>query len=335
VGTPDGNERPLVSVVVPMYNEALVVEKSLTAICAELDSLADRFSFEVLVVDDGSTDTTRDLAIAFAQAHPIVRVLVHQTNFRLGQALRFAFGQSRGDHVIVYDADLSYSPDHIGRLLDAIVATGARVVIASPYMKDGRTYAIPRFRRWLSRGANWFLSLTALDHLTTVTGMVRAYNGPFIRSLTIKAIDVDVNTEIIYKAQVMRALIVEIPAVLDWRGLVGRTRGRGFNSRLYWATAKQLVLGFMFRPFMFFLMPGVLLSTVGLISVVWAFAGHHATTTVMVSSLPLVIGVQLSTLAVFSFQTKRYFEELYYLGTTLRRDLDPEFPVPPARTPSA
>src|SRR4051794_24269712 len=180
-----------------MYNEEAVAEQSLSDLTAYIDTLSDRYRFEILVVDDGSTDSTRELALAFAATRPLVRVLVHRNNFRLGPALRFAFGQSRGDYVVVFDADLSYSPDHIGRMLECIESTHARVVIASPYMPGGETRGIPFRRRALSQLANWFLARTAQGNLHTITGMVRAYDGPFIRTLDLKAADVDVNTEIV------------------------------------------------------------------------------------------------------------------------------------------
>ena len=85
------------------------------------------------MVDDGSTDETGDIADVFAKTHTGVIVLHHQVNFRLGQALQYAFGQSKGQYVVTFDSDLSYSVDHIGRLLDALVRAarpgGGRVAV--------------------------------------------------------------------------------------------------------------------------------------------------------------------------------------------------------------
>lgn len=325
-----------------MYNEETVAHRCLQEVVAYLETLSDRFRFEVLVVDDGSTDATRDVALAFAADHPEVRVLVHRTNYRLGPALRFAFGQSRGDYVVVFDADLSYSTDHIGRLLDCISETHARIVIASPYMPGGETRGIPFRRRIMSQGANMFLARMAQGELHTVTGMVRAYDGPFIRTLDLKAADVDVNTEIIYKAQILRARIEEIPAELDWTELDDRRPVTGFNTRLYWATAKQIISAFLFRPFIFFLVPGLFLlllsgalAVVGLTitssegSVSSAYARNPAV--FIGGSVALVLGVQFVSLATLTLQSKRYFEELFHLGTQTRRWISDEPDLHPRR----
>jgi glycosyltransferase involved in cell wall biosynthesis len=79
--------------------------------------LADSYDWEVVLVDDGSIDETGAIADTFASAHTHVRVLHHKVNFNLGQALRYAFGTCTGDYVVVIDCDLSYSPDHITRML--------------------------------------------------------------------------------------------------------------------------------------------------------------------------------------------------------------------------
>lgn len=339
------HELPLVSIIIPMYNEEAVADRSLEAVVAHLDGLRERFRFEVLVVDDGSTDATADAVEAVSARHHEVRLLRHPTNFRLGQALRFGVRQSRGDYLVTFDADLTYSVEHITQLLDAIVSSGARIVIASPYMKGGEAKGIPWQRLFLSRSANRFLGLTALDSLSTLTGLVRAYDGPFLRTLDLKAVDVDVNTEIIYKAQVMRARIIEIPAVLDWTQMADRRRIKGINWRLYIVTLKQLILGFLFKPFLFFFLPGMLLILLAVGAcghLVWTAFDLHADApsatwsealgdafrlelvSATVATLAFTIGIALVALTAIVMQAKRYFDELYHLGTTIRREIGDE-----------
>ncbi|PQP34338.1 glycosyl transferase family 2, partial [Desulfobacteraceae bacterium SEEP-SAG9] len=213
--------KPLVSIVVPAYNEETIIEKNLAALCEYMESLEDEYRWELIVINDGSTDKTGELAEIFSRARDNVHVLHHMFNFRLGQALRYAFDKCSGDYVVVMDADLSYSPEHIGKMLVKIKETRAKIVIASPYMKEGKVSNVPWQRKILSRWANRFLCITAprdgfSDKLTTITGMVRAYDGEFLSRLNLKAMNVEIMPEIIYKAMILRARIVEIPAHLSW-----------------------------------------------------------------------------------------------------------------------
>ena len=132
----------------------------------------------------------------------------------------------------MFDSDLSYSVDHIGRMLEAIEREHARIVVASPYMKGGRTSAIPWRREVMSKGVNRLLAATSHGDIHTVTGMVRCYDGPFIRSLDLKSMGPEINTEILYKAEIMRARIVEIPAHLDWTDQEERMRTRKVSLRV-------------------------------------------------------------------------------------------------------
>jgi len=198
-------QKPLVSIVVPGFNDAAILTRNLQRICEYMQSLEDRCRWELLFVNDGSTDSTGALAEAFAETRQNVFVLHHITNFRLGQALRFAFNNCRGDYIITLDVDLSYAPEHIGMLLENIRETRAKIVIASPYMEGGKISNVPWMRKTLSRWANRYLSFTAPGDISTLTGMVRAYDARFVKSLDLKAMETEINEEIIFKAQMLGA----------------------------------------------------------------------------------------------------------------------------------
>ncbi len=339
--------KPSVSVIVPAYNEEQIIADTLAKLCDYMASIEDLYRWEILVVNDGSTDRTSAYAEEFAAAHPGVRVLHHRVNFQLGQALRYAFNSCRGDYVVVIDCDLSYAPEHIGRLLYTIQDTGARIVIASPYLEGGRTTNVPFLRQLGSRWANRLLAFTAAGRLSTITGMVRVYDARFLRTLDLKAMDTDINTEIIYKAQILRARIVEIPAHLDWsfQG-TGGTRRRA-DLRLSRTTASSLFSAFIFRPFLFFILPGLVLLAVSIYTFGWVgwhivdtygqksaygnfgFTGavqnafDRAPHTFFVAAVTLVLAIQLVSLGIIALQSKRYFEELFHLGTSVLRQLKP------------
>ncbi len=346
--------KPLVSVVVPAYNEAAILVDSLTKITDHLASLEDLYRWELVVVNDGSTDETGPLADEFAASHPNVRILHHRVNFHLGQALRYAFNSTRGDYVAVIDCDLSYDPEHLSRMLYAIEDSRARIVIASPYTKGGRTTNIPFGRRMMSRGANWLLSRAAGGDLTTLTGMVRVYDGRFLRSLDLRATDTEINTEIIYKARILHARIVEIPAHLDWSfAATGGSRRPASNFRVTRSTVSSLFSSFLFRPFVFFMLPGLVLLAIALYSFGWCVwhvldvygepsqfgnsgltgaiqnAYERAPHTFLVTGITFVLAMQLVTLGVVAAQGKRYFEELFHLGTSIYRQVRPPEGVAP------
>ena len=329
--------RPMVSIIVPAFNEAAIITENLGQICSYLETLEARYRWELIVVNDGSTDETGMLINEFAAGRPNVYALHHAINFQLGQALRFAFNNAGGDYLVTFDADLSYSPDHIGRLLDEITTTPAKIVIASPYMKGGETLKIPSARRVMSRWANRLLSMTAKGKFSTITGMVRAYDGPFLRSLNLKAMDAEINPEIIYKAQILRAHIVEIPATLDWTFRQTGGKRRKSAVRTSRSVASSTFSAFLFRPFMFFIVPGLVVLSMAVYSLAWG--GYHIGTawgdtehftdavalafdrrphTFILGGILLIVAFQLLTLGFVAAQNKRYFEELYHLGTAER-----------------
>src|SRR5438445_2744184 len=111
------------SIVIPVYNEAATIREVLDQVRAT------PFDKEVIVVDDGSTDGTRDLLRNLGL--PDVVVVLHERNQGKGAALRTGFGRVSGDVVIVQDADLEYDPADYPRLLKPIVEGKAGVVYGS------------------------------------------------------------------------------------------------------------------------------------------------------------------------------------------------------------
>jgi glycosyltransferase involved in cell wall biosynthesis len=323
-----------------------------------MEGLEGQYRWEIIIVNDGSTDDTGTVAETCANCRDNIYVLHHPYNFRLGQALRFAFSRCRGDFIVVMDIDLSYSPDHIERMAAKIIETKAKIVIASPYMKGGRVSNVPWFRSILSRWANRYLCLTVKrdkfsDKITTMTGMVRTYDRMFLSRLNLKAMDVDINPEIIYKAMILRARIVEVPAHLNWSNEKakgpGRKTARKSSLRVMRATIQSLISGFMFRPFMFFVIPGVSFVLLSLYPIIYALLRsvyfYHTLDGVdisdaigmsfqksphafLVGGFVLIVGIQLFNIGLMALQSKRYFEEMFHINSSilavLRESRDPE-----------
>src|SRR5664280_2929311 len=104
--------KPLVSIVIPGYNEEAIVVQNLTRICDYMIGFNEEYDWELIFVNDGSLDKTGVLSDAFAGNNLNVKVLHHIVNLNLGNALKSGFAHSKGDYIITMDLDLSYAPYH-------------------------------------------------------------------------------------------------------------------------------------------------------------------------------------------------------------------------------
>lgn len=338
-----GDDRPSVSLVVPAYNEASILTRNLGILWAYMESIGGDYRWEMVVVDDGSSDATGELADNFARGRDEVRVLHHRVNFGLGQALRTAFEACGGDYVVTFDVDLSYTPDHIGRLLAHITGTGADLVVASPYMPGGSVGNVPWKRLVASKWANRLLSRAATARISTLTGLVRAYSRDLLRRLDLRATGMEINPEIIYKSVLVNGRVEEIPARLEWQTQPEAGAPRSSSMKMARQTASVLMSGFLFRPVTLLVGPGVgiLLFAVwvnawtfvhflrefrALPPSLWVFdrassaveaAFRDFPHTFVVGGISLILALQMIGLGVLALQARAYFEEMFHLGTTI------------------
>ncbi len=212
-----------VSIVVPVWNEGEQLASNLAKLVETVraDSL---HRFEIVVVDDGSTDGTLREALAFAAAHEDVRVIVHPSNRGIAAAIATGAANARGKVVVVVDADLSYDPSHVVRMVDVYVRTGAPIIVASPYMRGGSVEGVPFERRILSRAANKALALADRHRSQTYTGMVRAYDRTTLLQLLVDGGGPLTNERILLEARRRRLPVVEVAAALRWAAARGRGR---------------------------------------------------------------------------------------------------------------
>ncbi|MEG1188274.1 MAG: glycosyltransferase family 2 protein [Bacteroidales bacterium] len=115
-----------ISVIVPLYNE----EESLPELMSWIDRVMqeNRFSYEVIFINDGSTDRSWDVITDLQQKYPAVRGIKFRRNYGKSPALHIGFGEAKGDVVITMDADLQDSPDEIPALYKMIAEEGYDLV---------------------------------------------------------------------------------------------------------------------------------------------------------------------------------------------------------------
>ena len=253
--TESENDEYGVSVCIPCFNEAEGIESAVEEILAALDVRPeDEARAEIILVDDGSEDQTRQVIDRLQETRSTDRVgivaLGFDRNRGRGAAVRTAIQASRGKYVVCLDADLSYDTSHLARIMDSFKDDPSTdVVVVSPYMRGGSTTGVPWNRLFVSRVANWILAGFFEGKLRTVTCVVRGYRGDFVRGLPAQSDGKGAHLEMLRLASVAGANMVEIPGHLNWRPDRRASARRWIPAKKVTTAARQHVLyGMLVRP---------------------------------------------------------------------------------------
>ena len=146
-----------ISVIIPCYNEEHTILKVIKSVHESLN----RYEYEIILVDDGSTDNTKVLLDEYSRRDEKVEVIYHDINSGKGSSLRTGFNAAIGDVVIIQDADLEYDPSEYSKLFKPIQDGKADVVYGSRF-KSGGTTRVLFF--WHKMGN---LFLTGLSNMLT------------------------------------------------------------------------------------------------------------------------------------------------------------------------
>ncbi len=188
-----GSPAPLLSVVIPAYNEGATIETVL------LNVLRLEYALEILVVDDGSQDETATIVKRVAADAPEVRLLSQPRNGGKGSAVRAGIAATTGRFVIIQDADLEYDPSDIPRLMGPMLGGRADAVFGSR-LRGGQPQRAHLFWHYVG---NRFLSLlTCVLFNTTISDMevgYKLFNGDLIRSIPLRSDDFRFEPEITAK----------------------------------------------------------------------------------------------------------------------------------------
>lgn len=204
--------RPYFTIVFPARNEEEILRTYGTEVLPVLDAIG--LPYEILVVDDGSTDRTFEIARALGDR---VRVLRHETSAGLGGALRTAFREARGELVVTMDADLTFAPALVRALLNRFQVGDADVVSGSPKLAGWGFTNVPAYRIIVSRAATTVYSFILGRHITAISPILRLYRAADVRDLPLRATGFEINAEILFLLVQRGRRVAEIPAPLTQR----------------------------------------------------------------------------------------------------------------------
>jgi len=307
------------SVICPMYNEGEKIAASLRKLVAKLEECGR--PWELILVNDGSTDNSYAEAMSVAAADPRIRVITYRKNRGRGYAMRRGFEAARGKYIVTTESDLTWGEDIIAQMIGHLEEQELDLVVASPHMKGGRLENVPPFRQFLTHFGNALLSRVMPGNLTMNTGMTRAYRREVIRSLYLEQDGKEIHLEIIAKASALGFRMGEVPAVLRWEK---ERRQRKSSFRPGRLIRSHLLFGFNEYPLLLFgtIAAIAMLAGVGIgLYLLHLSLGGQPTAgrpALLLSVLLIIAGVLVLSVCFLSFQIRDLRRILYRLQRDIR-----------------
>ena len=230
----------VLSVVIPIYNERDTVEEILRRVHDA------PFRKEIIVVDDGSADGSREVLRELEAAGKIDRLILHEKNQGKGAALRTGFAQVTGHLVVVQDADLEYDPSEYPQLLQPFFDGKADVVYGSRFI-SGRSHRVLFFwhsiaNRSLTLVSNIFTNL----NLTDMETCYKVFRPEVVKAIEINEDRFGFEPEITAKVAHMQCRIYEVGISYDGRGYQ-EGKKIGWKDAI-WAFICVVRYGLFYRP---------------------------------------------------------------------------------------
>lgn len=317
---PVSNDASLeISVICPFFNEEGIIADAIQTLLGHLRQNLEA-DWELIIINDGSTDCSGDIASQIAAENPRLRVLGYQNNRGRGHALRAGIAQARGRIIITTEIDLSWGEDIIEKLYKAIEKRpDADIVIASPHLPEGGYKNVPAKRVFLSRFGNLIIRSFMSNVATMNTGMTRAYRRDAIRSLPLDEDGKEFHLEVVLKARALNYRFFEIPALLEWKNYKhqGRKVTRKSSSKVNKLVLSHSLFSLFANPirYVWGLSGAVFLLALGLLmwGVVRFFSGEVSVFVLLVSLALFIVSLLLFAFGVIAQQGNMIQREIWQL----------------------
>lgn len=176
----------LLSIIIPCYNEDEFILSVLERIAAV--SLDFNIKKELIIVDDASTDRTKEVILCYKEKNPglLIQFIEHTHNQGKGACIRAGFKLAHGDVIIIQDADLEYNPSEYNKLLKPIYEGYADVVYGSRFMGEGPHRVLFFFHTIGNKFLTFLSNLFTQMNLTDMETGYKMFKADFIKQITIK-----------------------------------------------------------------------------------------------------------------------------------------------------
>lgn len=304
------NMDPQISLFLPVYNE----EENLAGMHARIEKALGRLglSWEVIYVDDGSTDGSLDLLRGFAESDPRVRVISFRRNYGQTAAMAAGIDAARGQILIPMDADQQNDPEDIGRLLEKL-DEGYDVV--SGWRKDRKDTFLTRVLP--SRFANWLISTIGGVPLHDYGCSLKAYRRDVLKDIQLYG---EMHRFIPIYASWAGGRVAEIPVTHHPRTAGQSKYGLSRTIKVIFDLVTiKFMQSYLTKPLYVFGWAGVLAFAISIFSALFACSmkfldwPHHAdfiqTPLPVLSMIMLVLGIQLFLLGLLAEMLVRTYHE--------------------------
>ena len=309
---------PDIAVICPFYNEAGILEHAVRHMLQQLQALEG--SWELIIVNDGSTDDSPAIAERLKGIDPHLRVLGYKRNRGRGHALRTGIANTTADLIVTTEIDLSWGDTIVQELVAELRAhPEADFVVASPHLKGGRYHNVPFKRVMLSKLGNLVIRACMSNAATMNTGMTRGYRRELIQSLPLTEDGKEFHLEVILKANAFGAKFREIPAVLEWKDYKhqGKRVKRKSSSKVNRLIVSHSLFSLFANPVRYVWGLAMIALIVGLLALVMAVTelilGLVSAYMALLSVSMVILSILLFVIGVVLQQGNMIQRELWFL----------------------
>ena len=206
----------MISIIIPLFNERENVIHYNQDLFPVIEDIACKTNekFNYIFVDDGSKDDTIEQLQKITERRSDVKILKHEVNRGMGSAIMTGLSTCESELIITMDADLTFRPVDILKLVEKYHETHADCISGSPYLEKGLMEEVTPFRLLMSKSVNFLYRLLLGSKITCVSPIFRLYKRSVLIEMKISSRNFEINAEIISKLLIEGKKVVEVPVPL-------------------------------------------------------------------------------------------------------------------------